>query len=160
MMGWGRRQRFDPLDSDTFYFRLPPHFVVVPASLLYFYCKTLCNVAIFFSIPHGSHNLGDPLPALSSSAYGTPPPILPGPCHPPPPRPCPLHLYSNLVDCDWRIKKSKFQLRVTLADHISYLTILARYYCSSLLCCLLRRTWACCLSNINETSLSRPLHKI
>ena len=118
--GRGRGKRSDPPDSHIYYFQFSPHFVVVPTSLFYFYCKILYNVAIFFSIPPGFH-LGIPLTTLASPA--SPCPYSPG-LLPLTPSLRPLHLHSNLVDCDWGINKSKFHLRVTFAGRISFLTTL------------------------------------
>ena len=46
--------------SRAFYSRFPPPSVGVPASLFYFYCKMLRDIAKFFSFSPGSRHFGNP----------------------------------------------------------------------------------------------------
>ena len=71
----------------TFHSRLLPLSVRVPASLFYFYCKMLRNIANFFLFLPVPTTLGIILPTLSPPTFRTPPTLYsPGlllPCPPP-----------------------------------------------------------------------------
>lgn len=101
--GGGRRNRgSEPPTSHTFYFRFLPLSLLIPAFLCYFYCKILCNVVAFFSIPPSSHprELGGILPWESHF----PPSRLPYPS-------CPLFTQAPaplLPSTDWMHTKKNY----------------------------------------------------
>ena len=84
---WGETGGSETPASRTFYFRFPPLFVGVPASLFYVDCKMLRNITRFFSLSPGSRYFGNPASRPFSSRLPYPSrPYSPGltpPCPPP-----------------------------------------------------------------------------
>ena len=76
---WGETGGSKTLASRTFYSRFPPPFVGVPASLFYFCCEMLRNIAKFSSFSPGSRRSGNPAPASRTPptpySPGLPPPV-------------------------------------------------------------------------------------